>query len=146
MTALYETDFNLWIEETAKTLKAGNFQALDLENLIEEIESMTRSDKRELVNRLKVLIMHLLKLQYQPNKKTRSWRTTINEQRDQIELVLDDSPSLKPYLGLKLDDCYQKAKRDAIAETKLPPSVFPPDCPFTQEQILKAGWFPGEGF
>jgi len=142
MTTLYDTDFNQWIEETAKTLKAGNFQALDLENLIEEIESMTRSDKREIVNRLKVLIMHLLKLKYQPNKKTRSWQTTINEQRDQIELVLEDSPSLKPYLALKLDDCYKKAKRDAIAETNLPSSAFPPECPFTQEQILTAGWFP----
>ncbi|MEB3174273.1 MAG: DUF29 domain-containing protein [Cyanobacteriota bacterium] len=140
--ALYDTDFNLWIEETAQSLKAGNFQELDLENLIEEIESMTRSDKREIVNRLKVLIMHLLKLRYQPHKKTRSWRTTINEQRDQIELVLEDSPSLKPYLASKLDDCYQKAKRDAIAETKLPASAFPPECPFTQEQILDPDYFP----
>lgn len=142
MTTLYETDFNLWIEQTVNQLKNGDMGGLDLENLIEEIEAMTRSDKREIFNRLKVLIMHLLKCKYQPNKKTNSWIKTINEQRDQIELVLEDSPSLKPYLASKLEDCYKKAKRDAITETKLPPDKFPSDCPFTQSQILDPDFFP----
>ena len=102
MTNLYSTDFNLWIEQTITALKSGDIQTLDLENLIEEIEAMTRSDKREIFNRLKVLITHLLKCQYQPQKKTNSWIKTINEQRDQIELVLADSPSLRPYLTSKL--------------------------------------------
>ena len=134
MTNLYSTDFNLWIEQTIAALKSGDLQALDLDNLIEEIEAMTRSDKREIFNRLKVLIMHLLKCQYQ--KKTNSWIKTINEQRDQIELVLADSPSLRPYLTSKLEECYKKAKRDAITETKLTPDTFPTNCPFTEEQIL----------
>ena len=139
---LYDTDFNLWIEQTIAALKSGDIQTLDLDNLIEEIEAMTRSDKREIFNRLKVLIMHLLKCQYQPQKKTNSWIKTINEQRDQIELVLADSPSLRPYLTSKLEETYKKAKRDAVTETKLTPEAFPTDCPFTEEQILDSEYFP----
>ena len=139
---LYDTDFNLWIEQTITALKSGDLQTLDLDNLIQEIEAMTRSDKREIFNRLKVLIMHLLKCQYQPQKKTNSWIKTINEQRDQIELVLADSPSLRPYLTSKLGEIYKKAKRDAITETKLTPETFPTDCPFTEEQILDSEYFP----
>ena len=142
MTNLYSTDFNLWTEQTIAALKSGDLQALDLDNLIEEIEAMTRSDKREIFNRLKVLIMHLLKCQYQPQKKTNSWIKTINEQRDQIELVLADSPSLRPYLTSKLGEIYKKAKRDAVTETKLTPETFPTDCPFTEEQILDSEYFP----
>jgi hypothetical protein len=138
---LYDTDFNLWIEQTITALKSGDIQTLDLDNLIEEIEAMTRSDKREIFNRLKVLIMHLLKCQYQPQKKTNSWIKTINEQRDQIELVLADSPSLRPYLTSKLGEIYKKAKRDAVTETKLTPETFPTDCPFTEEQILDSEYF-----
>ncbi|MGL5032555.1 MAG: DUF29 domain-containing protein [Microcystaceae cyanobacterium] len=141
-TTLYETDFNLWTEQTVTALKSGDIQNLDLDNLIDEIEAMTRSDKREIFNRLKVLIMHLLKCQYQPKKKTRSWIKTIDEQRDQIELVLADSPSLRPYLTSKLEEVYDKAKRDAVTETKLSPKTFPNDCPFTEEQILDADYFP----
>jgi len=139
---LYDTDFNLWIEQTITALKSGDLQTLDLDNLIEEIEAMTRSDKREIFNRLKVLIMHLLKCQYQPQKKTSSWIKTINEQRDQIELVLADSPSLRAYLTSKLEEIYKKAKRDAVTETKLTPEAFPTDCPFTEEQILDSEYFP----
>jgi hypothetical protein len=142
MTALYETDFNQWIEETAKTLKEGNFHALDLENLIEEIESMGRSDKREIGNRLEVLIMHLLKWRYQPNKQTNSWRLTINEQRRAIRRILKDSPSLKPYLHDNLADFYQDARESASDETELEKQVFPVKCPFTQEQILDPDYFP----
>ena len=140
MTNLYSTDFNLWTEQTIAALKSGDLQALDLDNLIEEIEAMTCSDKREIFNRLKVLIMHLLKCQYQ--KKTNSWIKTINEQRDQIELVLADSPSLRPYLTSTLEEIYKKAKRDAVTETKLTPEAFPTNCPFTEEQILDSEYFP----
>ena len=142
MSALYETDFNLWIEATTKTLKEGNFHALDLENLIEEIESMGRSDKKEIGNRLEVLIMHLLKWKYQPNKQTNSWRLTINEQRRAIRRILRASPSLKPYLRENLVDFYQDAREAAIDETELDPQCFPPDCPFAQGQILDPDYFP----
>lgn len=142
MTTLYETDFNQWIEETAQNLKDGNFNAVDLENLIEEIESMGSNNKREIKSRLIVLLMHLLKCKYQPKKQTRSWIATINTQRNEIELVLEDSPSLRPYLTANIANCYQKARLDAATETKLPLKTFPVECPFTQDQILTAGWFP----
>lgn len=142
MTALYETDFNLWIEETAKTLKAGNFQALDLENLIEEIESMGRNNRREVRSRLIVLMFHLLKWKYQPEKQSNSWQYTIYEQRLQLRLIMEDSPSLKPFAQDILVKCYQEARKEAVKETKLPLSVFPPECPFTQEQILDHDYLP----
>lgn len=139
---LYEQDFNLWIEKTINQLKEGNLQDLDIENLIEEIDSMGRSDKREIYNRLRVLLMHLLKWKYQPQKRSQSWEFTIDEQRDQIKLVLKDSPSLKPYFQENLADCYQDAIRKAVKETGLDKNVFPLQCPFTQEQILDVDYFP----
>jgi len=142
MTTLYDTDFNQWIEETAKTLKAGNFQALDLENLIEEIESMGSNNKREIKSRLIVLLMHLLKCKYQPEKQTRSWIATINTQRTEIDLVLEESPSLRSHLTASIANCYKKAQLNAATETKLPATVFPSKCPFTQEQILDPDYFP----
>ena len=139
---LYDTDFNLWIEQTVNQLKNGDLQDLDRENLIDEIESMGRSDKREIKSRLIVLLMHLLKYKYQPKKKTRSWISTINTQRDEIELVLEDSPSLRLYLTENLPECYQKAIRSAVNETNLPKNTFPLDCPFSPEQVLDADYFP----
>lgn len=141
-TTLYETDFNLWIEQTVNQLQNGKIQDLDLENLIEEIQAMGRSDKREIKTRLIVLIMHLLKWKYQPKKQSTSWIATINEQRRQIKVVLKDSPSLKPYIQNEMDDCYQDARKDAEKETKLSIKNFPIECPFTLEQILDPDYFP----
>lgn len=109
MTTLYETDFNLWIEQTVNQLKSGDIKGLDLDNLIEEIESMGRNNKREVRSRLIVLMAHLLKWQHQPEKQSNSWIYTIKEQRLQLKLILQDSPSLKPFLQQVLDDCYQDA-------------------------------------
>jgi hypothetical protein len=144
MTAqtLYEKDFNLWIEKIINDLKHGDLTNLDRENLIEEIQSMGNSDKRETFSRLKVLIMHLIKWKYQPEKRTSSWLNTIDEQREQLELILKNSPSLKPYFQKILSDCYQKAIRAAVNETNLPHKIFPMECPFTQEQILNENYFP----
>lgn len=139
---LYEKDFNLWIEQTVNQLKKGNLTDLDIENLIEEIDSMGRSDKREIYSRLKVLLMHLLKWKYQPEKRTPSWVNTIDEQREQLELILKDSPSLKPYFRDILLECYQKAVRAASNETHLSPQTFPVDCPFNLEQILNPDYLP----
>lgn len=138
---LYEKDFNLWIEQTINYLKDGDLTNLDRENLIEEIQSMGNSDKRETFSRLKALLMYLLKWKYQPEKRTSSWLNTIDEQREQLELILKNSPSLKPYFQEILSDCYQKAIRAAVNETNLPRKIFPIECPFRQEQILDADYF-----
>ena len=141
-STLYDIDFNLWIEQTINQLKNGNLKDLDIKNLVEEIESMGRSDKREIYSCLKVLLIHLLKWKYQPSKKTSSWIATINEQRTQINLILKDSPSLKPYLRDNWQDCYQDARIDAATETFLSLETFPWECPFTPEQILTHGFIP----
>jgi hypothetical protein len=142
MTTLYETDFNLWIEQTVNQLKTGNIQGLDLENLIEEIDSMGRNNRREVRSRLIVLMAHLLKWQYQPRKRSKSWTDTINEQRLQLNLILEDSPSLKPFLGEVLDDCYQYGRKEAVKQTKLPLTTFPPEIPYSQEEVL-SDFLPG---
>ena len=134
---LYEQDFYLWIETTSKQLKAGKFAEIDLANLIEEIESMGRSEKRELKSRLIVLLMHLLKWQYQPEKRSESWRSTIAEQRICIELLLEDSPSLQPLLIEIFANCYGKARLKASEETGMKLNFFPKESPFTLEETLK---------
>ncbi|XWK88973.1 MAG: DUF29 domain-containing protein [Phormidium sp.] len=136
--SLYEQDFYLWIETTAQQLKEGKFDEVDLTNLIEEIESMGRSEKRELKSRLIVLLMHLLKWQYQPEKRSESWRSTISEQRICIEGLLEDSPSLKPLISEVFDDCYQKARLKAADETGIKLNFFPKESPFTLEETLQA--------
>lgn len=108
---LYEQDFYLWTQTIAHQLKENNFNEIDIPNLIEEIESMGRSEKRELKNRLIVLLMHLLKWQYQPEKRSESWRSTISEQRICIETLLEDSPSLQPLLAEVFEDCYQSSSQ-----------------------------------
>ncbi|AFZ58198.1 DUF29 domain-containing protein [Anabaena cylindrica FACHB-243] len=133
---LYDQDFYLWIDTTAKQLKAGKFAEIDLENLIEEIESMGRSEKRELKSRLIVLLMHLLKWQYQPEKRSESWRSTITEQRICIETLLEDSPSLQPLLAEIFTDCYEKARLKASNETGIKLNLFPNKSPFTLEESL----------
>ena len=134
---LYNQDFYLWIETTSKQLKAGKFAEIDLENLIEEIESMGKSEKRELKSRLIVLLMHLLKWQYQPEKRSESWRSTITEQRICIELLLEDSPSLQPLLIEIFASCYEKARLKASEETGMKLNFFPKESPFTLEETLK---------
>jgi hypothetical protein len=134
---LYDQDFYLWIETISKQLKAGKFAEIDLANLIEEIESMGKSEKRELKSRLIVLLMHLLKWQYQPEKRSESWRSTITEQRICIELLLEDSPSLQPLFIEIFADCYEKARLKASEETGIKLNFFPKESPFSLEETLK---------
>jgi hypothetical protein len=95
MTALHEQDFYAWTYQQAQFLRTGSLSRLDVDFLIEELESMGASEKRELLSRLEVLLTHLLKWQYQPALQIRSWVLTIEEQRDRIKDHLDDNPSLK---------------------------------------------------
>jgi hypothetical protein len=140
---MYEVDFYKWIQETANQLKERQFDRVDWENLIEEIESMGRSEKRELASRLVVLLTHILKWIHQPSKRSQSWVSTIGEQQIQIENLLADSPSLNGYFVEILDGCYQKARKKAARETGLEISVFPFDNSFGENDILNFD-FPGE--
>jgi hypothetical protein len=142
---LYDQDFYLWIKTTARLLREGKFNQLDLENLIEEIEAMGRSEKKELKSRLITLIEHLLKLQYWEAEKAyndRGWRNTVVETRRQIELSLEDSPSLRSLLADLFFDCYQKARKDALQKYQLPLEIFPDSPPFALEDVLNPNYLP----
>ncbi|MGI0479620.1 DUF29 domain-containing protein [Geminocystis sp. CENA526] len=139
---LYEVDNYLWIQETVKLLEEKKFNDLDLDNLIEEIVAMGISQKRELKSRLRVLIMHLLKYQYQSQKISESWLSTIIEQRCQLEDLLEFNPSLRQYIVEIIEKCYLEARKNVSKETELPLNQFPLDNPFTVEQILDEDWFP----
>lgn len=145
-TTLYQTDFYAWARQQANLLRTKDLEKLDLPNLIEELEAMSLRDRRELTSRLMVLLMHLLKWRYQPSSQgrtqPRSWLNTITSQRHKIELLLDDSPSLRRELEERLAYAYPRARLQASRETGLPLVTFPPACPYTSDQILDDNFLP----
>ncbi len=150
LTDLYRTDYAEWARRTALLLRAGDFGALDVAHLLDELEDMGKSEYRELENRLVILLAHLLKWQYQLPLLTarwqefdgRSWRSTIIEQRDRLARLLDQAPGLKPRLPTVIGTAYTDAAALAAKETGLAPGTFPPECPYTQGQIQDDGFFP----
>ena len=139
----YGRDFYAWATEQAALLRAGRLDEADVENIAEEIESMGRSEKRELVNRLIVLLTHLLKWQTQPALRGNSWRLTILEQRGRLAEHLKDNPSLKSTLPDAFAIAYRFALLGAQRETGLPENAFPAACPWTSEQVIADGFLPG---
>ena len=144
---LYERDFFAWTKHQAgllQRLSRGERvnDALDAANLAEEIESLGRSEKREISSRLRVLLAHLLKWRYQPERRGESWTSTIGQQRQDTEAVLEDSPSLRPTLPEIMIAAYRRARGDAARETGLQPTTFPELCPWTPEQVLDLDFFP----
>jgi Domain of unknown function DUF29 len=144
MQSLYETDFYAWTQEQAKLLRVKQWSELDLPNLIEEIESLGKQQRAELRNRLKVLIGHLLKWEYQTAKRSRSWLMTIRVQRRDTQELLAENPSLKPYLQEALHKVYESGRDLAVGETNLPLKTFPENCPYTLEEIFSEIFYPGE--
>ena len=142
LKTVYEQDYSLWLEMTAEQLRAGRLENLDIENLLEEIEAMARKEKVALESNLEVLLMHLIKYQYQVNKRSSSWRYTIDEHRSRIVKSIKVSPSLKPYFKQVFDDCYQEGRRKAAIETGLNISTFPMRSPFSQEETLNPDFLP----
>jgi hypothetical protein len=141
---LYENDFYAWTQQQALLLQQQQWSELDLPNLIEEIESLGRQQRAELRNRLSVLIGHLLKWEYQQERRGRSWLNTIRVQRiDTLELI-EENFSLKPYLQESLQNAYKKGVALASGETNLPVKIFPSACPYTLEEILSEVFYPGE--
>lgn len=140
--SLYDRDFYAWANEQAALLRAGRFSEADVGNIAEEIESMGRSEKRELVNRLAVLLSHLLKWQFQPALRGNSWRLTIEEQRNRVDDHLGDNPSLKAQLDQALRTAYRSAANEASIETGFARSTFPVACPYSYEQIMNTDFWP----
>ena len=138
----YQTDYYGWTIEQAGLLRAGDWQDVDIEHLIEEVEAMGRSEKRALESRLIVLITHLLKWQYQPVRRGKSWELTIKEQRLRISKILRDNPSLKRELEACFLDVYPFALIQAVKETGIEEKVFPVACEWTSEQVLNIEFLP----
>ena len=143
-TTSYEQDFYAWSHEQAELLRARRYGELDVDHLMEELESMGARERRELVNRLKVLLAHLLKWQLQPYRQSRSWAATIKEQRLSIQDLLDDNPSLCGILDEQVTKAYRLARLLAVKETDMEESTFPEICPFSWDEISDEDFFPSQ--
>lgn len=142
MSATYTADFNLWIQRTAQLLRERRWHEIDLEHLIEEIEDLGKSERRGIASQLTRLLLHLLKWQYQPQRRSDSWLDSITDARTQINLALEDSPSLQNYPAEAIGQSYQRARRQAAKQTGMPLSVFPEECLYSLELVLQEDWLP----
>ncbi|MEE3626216.1 DUF29 domain-containing protein [Nitrospirillum sp. BR 11752] len=140
--SLYDQDFYAWATEQAALLQAGKLADADIAHIAEEIESMGRTEKRELVSRLTVLLLHLLKWQFQPTHRGPSWRLAIANARDDLTDHLADNPSLKSHLDMAITSAYRRAHRQASMETGYPESRFPGTCPWDFRQIMAEDFWP----
>lgn len=132
--ATYNTDFHAWAFEQAEKLRAG--KPVDIANIAEELETLGRSEENQLTNRLAVLIQHLLKCEYQPDRRTASWDATIKEQRRRVARLLDNNPSLKAKLDECIRDAYSTAVTFASVETGILEEDFSAECEYTTDFIL----------
>lgn len=135
---LYDQDFYAWANEQAALLRAGNLAAVDIALIAEEIESLGRTEKRELISRLAVLLTHLLKWQHQPERRGKSWLSTIKVQRR--DLV--DNPSLKSQVTDALINAYGNAIITAAGELDTDEETFPASCPWSFGQIMDDSFWP----
>ena len=141
-SSLYDRDFYAWSVEQAALLRDGRVAEADLENIAEELESMGRAEKREFVDCLTVLLLHLLKWRYQPSGRGDSWRLSIAEARDEIADLLEDSPSLKANLDSAMASAYRYARRNAAIETRMAEESFPAQAPWTFLEAADESFWP----
>lgn len=142
MSDSYDSDFYAWTRTQADLLRHGRFEQLDIAHLIEEVEGLGRSERRQLESRLEVLLVPLLKWQFQPERRGRSWRATITEQRRKLVRLLAQNPSLKSELPESFAEAYQDARLAIVAQTDLPEETFPANCPYTLEQLVNRDFWP----
>jgi hypothetical protein len=142
MSEKYVTDFNSWINETAQLLREHRWHEIDVPNLIAEVEDLGKSERRGIASQLTRLLLHLLKWQYQPQRRSDSWLDSITDARTQIELAIEDSPSLGSYPTEHLETSYERARRQAAQQTGIDISRFPEACPYSLELVLAEDWLP----
>ena len=140
----YDQDYYNWLLETAYLLEEGRFSELDIPNLIDEIESMGKSQKRAIESYLRVLLLHLLKWEYQPGHLSGSWKASIRNSRWGIQKRIKESPSLKSYPVEVMEECYQIARQNAADETGLSLEMFPETPQLTIQQVLDETFFPND--
>ena len=134
--AEYERDFYSWLMEQARLVRAGQWSAIDRANLAEEIESLGREQFNKLESALRVLLLHMLKWDHQPDRRTRSWELSIKEQRIAVQDILDDNPGLKPRIDEALARGYRRARLAAAKETEVDESGFPRSCPYSFDDAM----------
>ena len=141
---IYNQDFYAWAMQNAQLLRQGRLSEIDVEHIAEELESMGKSERRELMSRLSVLMSHLLKWLFQPELRSNSWKYTIEEQRSAVTDLLEDSPSLRHELNIedRLAKAYTNAVLQAARETGLDKGRFPQQCPFSLDQIRDDDFWP----
>ncbi|TAF08178.1 MAG: DUF29 domain-containing protein [Nostocales cyanobacterium] len=140
--SIYDVDYLKWIETTVEKLKTQNYSTVDWENLIEEIEDMGRSERRSLESNLIVILLHLLKWQFQPEKRTGSWERSIIEHRRRVNKAIKESPSLLSYLESIFAESYPEAVKQAKAETGLPRETFLQECPYSLADVMDDDFLP----
>jgi len=138
----YESDFYAWANEQAALLRGGKLSQADIEHIAEEIESMGKGEKRELLSRLTVLLLHLLKWRFQPGKRGSSWETSIRVQRNALARHFQDNPSLRPHAPKAVAEAYVDAVLEAADETGVPKANFPIACPWSIDQLMDADYWP----
>lgn len=138
----YNEDFDLWLRAQAAFLRERKLDLLDVDNLAEEVEGMAKAQHRELRNRLEVVLIHLLKLKFQPGHRSNNWLGTLGEQRSQLGLLIEDSPSMARHVAAYAERAYRSAVKKAALETGLPDSAFPATNPFTEAQLLDPDFTP----
>jgi hypothetical protein len=142
-STLYEQDFYAWANEQAKLLRSGKFSEADIAHIAEEIESMGRTEKRELVSRLTVLLLHLLKWEFQPTLRCPRWRNSVRVQRIGLASHLRDNPSLKSVLGDAIAEAYRVARIEAESETGIAEDAFPSAWPWAFDKLMAEDFWPG---
>lgn len=141
-SSLYDTDLYAWATGNAALIRSGRLDEVDFEHIAEELESMGRSERRAITSRLEVLLMHLLKWRYQPERQGRSWRLTVKEQRRRLARLLAENPSLRAELPAIFADAYADAVLSTARETGLEETAFPDTCPFALADVLDAEFWP----
>ena len=140
--ALHDRDFYAWTLQQATLLREGRLSEADIDHIAEELESMGASERRELTNRLAVLMAHLLKWQFQPELRGNSWRNTIDVQRFDVKELLEENPTLVAKLNERMEKAYSKSLLLVVSKTGLSKQMFPPVCPFNAEQLLSEDYWP----
>lgn len=139
---LHDKDFYAWAKETAQLLKEGKFSEVDVMNIAEEIEELGMSERRAVISQMSRLIAHLLKWKYQPHLRGNSWKISINQARDQILIVTDESKNLQKELPEIIQKSYKYGVKWAANEMGIELKKFPQKCPFTLEQCLDENFWP----
>jgi Domain of unknown function DUF29 len=138
LSELYEIDIAIWSEKMVELLRYGQFESLDLEHLIDEVADLGRRERDKLISSVRLILHHLLKWHYQSERRSRSWLKTIQRERVNIQLYLEDTPSLKRVLDSEwIAKAYKASRKDASIETDLPLNTFPEDCPYSLTQVME---------